>query len=120
MGLKAIIALFLGLVIQISQVHSGLAASVAACGDMNQSMSCCEGTRSCPCISESDPDQKPAPLIPATVELKWFVTRSHEPDRFLAAVAPLENPVPAVSRVRENRAGYSGVPLSVAFCSFVI
>lgn len=120
MGLKAVIALFLGLVIQFSQVQSGLAAPVSLCGDMDQPMSCCEGPESCPCISENDPDQKPTPLIPAAVELKWIVSKPQEPDRFIAAVTPPEIPMLPAPRLRESRAGYSGVPLSVAFCSFVI
>lgn len=120
MGLKAVIALFLGLVIQFSQVQSGLAASISACGDKDQPMSCCEGPKSCPCISETDADQKPTPLIPATVDLKWFVSKPQEPDRFIAVVSPPAASVLPATRARENRTGYSGVPLSVAFCSFVI
>lgn len=118
MVLKAVIALFLGLVIQFSQVQSALAASIYACGDMEQSMSCCEG--SCPCISETDSDQKPAPLIPATLDLKWLVSKPQEADRFIAMVSPPAASVLPIAGARESRPGYSGVPLSVAFCSFVI
>lgn len=120
MGLKAVIALFLGLVLQFSQAQSGVAALLATCGDVDQPMSCCEEAKSCPCLSETDPDQKPAPLVPATVDLKWFISKSAEPDRFTPVPPSLERPVLSATRAGDTFAGYAGVPLSVAFCSFVI
>lgn len=120
MGLKAVIALFLGLVIQLSQVQAGLAAAVSACGDMGKPMSCCQGPKSCPCVSETDRDQKPAPLIPSAGELKWFVSKSPEPDRFIAVLPAPGKPALPATRTGDAFAGYAGVPLSVAFCSFVI
>jgi hypothetical protein len=120
MGLKAVIALFLGLVLQFSQAQSGVAALLATCGDMEQPMSCCEGPKSCPCLSETDPDQKPSPLAAAVVDLKWFVSKPTEPDRFVSVPQALENPAIPATRAGDTIAGYAGVPLAVAFCSFVI
>ncbi|RYD23066.1 MAG: hypothetical protein EOP88_05655 [Verrucomicrobiaceae bacterium] len=120
MGLKAVIALLLGLVIQFSQVQSGFAALVSSCKDTAEPMSCCQGPDSCPCLSETNTDQKPAPVIPAGIDLKWFVSKSTEPDRLVSASSACGQSALPATRARDSFAGYAGVPLSVAFCSFVI
>jgi hypothetical protein len=122
MNLKAVIALLMGLVIQLSQAHVSWMTqdSPKSCGSSVHPMSCCEGLKSCPCVDEGDSNQKPAPLVPATIELKTLVSQVAGAVDPVALFSPPENAaVPAASFV-EFRSGYAGVPLSVAFCSFVI
>jgi hypothetical protein len=121
MNVRSIIALFMGLVIQLSQVQLSLAADTATtCGDHRQAMSCCDGLRSCPCASESHSDQKPAPLVPVTVDLKLLVSKGSEPYRLEALISPPTNAVVLPASHVDPWNGYAGVPLSVAFCRFVI
>jgi hypothetical protein len=121
MGIRRIIALFMGLVIQLSQVQSSVATETTkTCGTSGHGMSCCEGLKSCPCAKKSDPSEKPAPLLPAAVELKLFVSKASGPSDFDAIHFPQTARVLACRSRPEAKIGYAGVPLSVAFCRFVI
>lgn len=120
MNLKSIIALFMGLVIQFSQVQASLAAGTAKSCGRGESMSCCDGLKSCPCASEGDSDQKPAPLAPVAVDLKWLVSKPAEPQTLEALISPPSDAVVPAATGPEFAGGYAGVPLSVAFCRFVI
>jgi hypothetical protein len=121
MNLRFVIALFLGLVIQLSQAQTFASAdSSPACGDTAHPMGCCEGLNSCPCADKGAPNEKPAPLIPATIELKPLVSQA--PETICPAPlfsAPTSAMCVTASRI-ESRSGYAGVSLAVAFCSFVI
>jgi hypothetical protein len=120
-NLRPFIALILGLVIQLSQVPAcwggGVSESCAA-----SAKCCCGPAESCPCATQGDSDRKPAPAIPPAAELKQLVLSAlpdtNPADRMAACL-------PSVVRVVEakplGRIGYFGeVPLSVAFCRFVI
>ena len=121
MNLKAIIALLMGLVIQLSQVQACLAAtSTGAVGAKAHSKCCCEGLQSCPCASDRSPDQKPTPLIPATVDLKWLISKTTESSSLDALIIIQPAAVVATASRAEARSAYAGVPLAVAFCRFVI
>ncbi len=121
MWIKSVIALFMGLVIQLSQVQSCLAADAAkVAGTPSHSMSCCAGEKSCPCAKKSDPAQKPAPLIPVAPELKWLVSKTPEANNLVVRVAPPTDAVQIAAAERKAYRGFSGVRLSVAFCLFVI
>ncbi len=121
MAIKSIIALFLGLVIQLSQVQLGSAAEpVKSCGGNAHSMCCCDGLQSCPCAKESDSDHKPSPLIPAQGDLKWLVSKATEPTGLDKSSFPLTEAVVSTGSQMEARSAFAGVPLSVAFCRFVI
>ena len=52
MHIRSVIALFMGLVIQLSQVQASCMAfdSAKSCGVEAQAMSCCDGLQSCPCV----------------------------------------------------------------------
>lgn len=122
MHIRSIIALLMGLVIQLSQVHASCMASDSAksCGMGGQAMSCCDGLQSCPCVGEGDSKQAPAPLVPAAVDLKPLI--SPAPERISPAEffpPSTDAAVPAASWP-ELQGGFSGVPLSVVFCRFVI
>ena len=83
-------------------------------------MSCCESLQSCPCAKKSDPDQKPSPLIPLSGDLKWFASKASEPaglDELILTQTEFEV---GTGSQREGPIAFAGVPLSVAFCCFVI
>ncbi len=119
--LRSVIALFLGLVIQLSQVPSCLAREATPpCATQAHAMACCEDMKSCPCVKEGEPAGKPAPLVPAAVDLKWFGAKASEPVRVEPLISPPGDAVPAAVVAPENHGGFYGVPLSVAFCSYLI
>ena len=121
MNLKALIALLMGLVIQLSQVQTCLAAtSTGAVGAEAHSMCCCEGLQSCPCASDRSPDQQPAPLIPAAADLKLLISKTPESSSLDAPISIHPVAVVATASRAEARSAYAGVPLAVAFCRFVI
>ncbi len=121
MGIKTFIALLMGLVIQLSQVQVRAAPEPSkSCATAGQRMGCCEGLKSCPCAKKSDPKEKPAPLIPASAELKLFVSKASVPVDFDTIYFPQSVHTRVRKSHSEPRNGYAGVPLSVAFCSFVI
>ena len=121
MTVKSIIAFLLGLVIQLSQVPSSLAGETAkSCATSMQRMDCCKGMESCPCAKESDQEQKPTPLAPTSVELKLLISKAPDQPSVDALIFPPTEALSATVSQLENRNGYAGVPLSVAFCRFVI
>jgi hypothetical protein len=121
MAIRSIIALFMGLVIQLSQAQSHLTAGPEKpCATDGQSACCCGDFQSCPCVSESDPAEKPAPLIPAAVDFKLLISKAPEPDAPVALITPPANDARPATPLIERRSGYAGVPLSVAFCRFTI
>jgi hypothetical protein len=122
MHIKSIIALFMGLVIQLSQVQASCMASGSAksCGTETQAMSCCDGLESCPCADEGDSNQTPTPLTPAAVDLKPLISPAPERISPAALFPPRTDAVVPTASWVELRSGFSGVPLSVAFCRFVI
>ena len=121
MAIKSIIALFLGMVIQFSQVQSGFAAEPGkSCGVLADSLRCCEGLQSSPCAKESDSNQKPGPLIPAALELKPLISKAPETINLDAMISPQAEDVGSSVPQTDPPRGFSEVPLSVAFCRFVI
>jgi hypothetical protein len=119
MNLKSIIALFLGLVIQFSQVLAMSTSDFSSpCGE-GGAMSCCDRQESCPCVSSGNPDQTPPPLAPAAVEMKWFVAKRVDPEpSVVRSVVSGETLVTALWA--ELKCAYAGVPLCVAFCRLII
>jgi hypothetical protein len=121
MNVRSIIALFMGLVIHLSQVQLSLAADAAkSCGDHGLAMTCCDGLQSCPCASEGNPDQKPSPMAPAVVDLKVLVSKVAEPVKLEPPVCHSADIVVSTTSPADFISAYAGVPLSVAFCRFVI
>ena len=121
MEFRSIIALFMGLVLQWSQVQACLATEASQpCAAQAHSMSCCKGRKSCPCAKETREQPQPAPLIPAGVELKQLLSRAPESPRLVALVSRPEAARAVVATPAPARSAYAGVPLAVAFCCFVI
>src|SRR5688572_25095590 len=108
MVIRSIIALLMGLVIQLSQVQSCLTTGPAeSCVTDGQSACCCGDIQSCPCVSESDPAEKPAPLIPAAVDLKQLISKAPEPNAPVVLISPPANDVRPTAPLIECRSGYA-------------
>lgn len=118
---RSIVALFLGLVIQFSQVPTRAADQPAnPCATQSIAMACCAGLEACPCVDDSAPGEKPAPAIPAGVNLKYSLATSSEDGNMEATPSSLLASISVLESQTDIRSGYQGVPLNVAFCSFVI
>ncbi len=121
MGTRSIIALFMGLVLQLSQAQLCLTPRVEkSCATEAHAMSCCEGSGSCHCATESRDHEPPTPLVPASVDLKVFLAKAPEVPRVETLFSPPEETRVVEASPVLGRGGYAGVPLSVAFCRFVI
>jgi hypothetical protein len=121
MILKSIIALLMGLVIQLSQVPPCLMGGTEkSCATSEHGMECCAEMQSCPCVEEGGQTQKPTPLIPESVALKVLYLKAAETNRLETSLDPPADVVRCTESAAETRSGYAGVPLSVAFCCFVI
>jgi hypothetical protein len=118
MTLRAMVRLIMGLTIQFALMQPMWSANpVSHCAES----SCCEGLPACPCASNDDPDQKPAPLAPAPVDLKLSAPKARELDlTALLILWETSQAVVATASIPESHGGFAGVPLSVAFCTFVI
>ena len=121
MGLKTITAFCAGMLLQLSVIASGISTGAlesvrsSACAS-----SCCENLDSCPCFESSGQDEAPAPLPPALPDLKGPLASPSEPVALVTIDSPTKECSPIACVVRNPPGGYSGVPLTVAFCSFVI
>jgi len=121
MNLRSIIGLLMGLVIQLSQVPSCLAAKgTEPCTTQGHPAGCCEGLESCPCAGSTNSAPTPAPLIPAEVELKCLISPAPAANDSQLVVSPPADCLNSSVSPTESRSGFEGVPLSVAFCSFII
>lgn len=121
MGLRAFLALMVGLVIQLSQVSSCQAATAPEpCAGDRQAMSCCKDLKSCPCEAKNEQAPKPAPLIPESVGFKgWVAPVAMRLERGFDASVHTQV-APFFATQIQPLAGFTGVLLSVAFCCFVI
>jgi hypothetical protein len=121
MDFRTVIALLMGLLIQLSQVQTCVAGGVIpSCATTARSMACCDGIKSCPCAKSSESSQKPDLPSAAAVELKWLVSKTGETDLPGTSVSPSKDAARPAATVSEFYSGFVGVPLSVAFCRFVI
>ena len=120
---KSIVGLFLGLVIQLSQVQPCSAGNFEpVCPNASAPVhSCCEGKPSCPCANNSHQVPKPVPALLASVDLKLNAPKARELD-FLTQFSLYDSTeaMPCIASFAESNRGFLGVPLAVAFCSFVI
>jgi len=123
MGLKTITAFCAGMLLQLSQIGSCLPAisfETAVSSGAVCASSCCEEMESCPCFETGGQDERPAPLVPAPTDLKGQLAKSPERATLVNVDSPARQTPPTAAVVRNVPRGYLGVPLSVAFCSFVI
>ncbi|MGC4013676.1 MAG: hypothetical protein QM755_04040 [Luteolibacter sp.] len=117
---RAVIGLFLALVFQLAQVAPCLAA---ACTPVGQAVkcACCDKPDACPCASNKTDHDRSTPIAPPAPELKVQLA--------LPSVDPVAPEITLLDTAascgspegsHDPSAGYSGVPLAVAFCSFLI
>jgi hypothetical protein len=121
MNVKSAIAIMLGLLFQWAQVAQA-ALSAGDCGKVSAShCECCAGLDSCPCATNGDQEsERPQPpILPQSAKLpaaKLCETRVSLED---APVLQTSGRI-HVSPSAESLAGYAGVSLAVAFCSFLM
>jgi hypothetical protein len=120
--LRMILALFMGLIIQWSQMHACLGDSTyPKCAEPSSAMSCCKSIKSCHCAEDTNPEQKPAPVVVVSVDLKLLLSKPPENDRFVTVVCSRSSTSEETAiSTPDWHAGFAGVPLSVAFCRFLI
>jgi hypothetical protein len=122
MGIRFIVALFLGLLMQWPQVASRLGdCSAAVCATIAATMTCCEGESSCSCAKKCTPSKSPTPLSVVDVDLKLFLAKAPKTLR-LDPTVTVEKPVASLTAVscRDAHAGFAEVLLALALCGFLI
>jgi hypothetical protein len=121
MNVRAVITLILGLVFQLAQALPA-ATFTSPCASQGEFCACCESADSCPCAKNGESDQKSAPQLPESGNVLKLPAAKADDNRFsiesLAGAHP--SPTLATSPVSGPSSGYAGVPMAVAFCSFVI
>lgn len=122
MNIRATFALIMGLLLQWSMVQAFPDATPAEhCATASAPMACCASKQVCPCVvDKGESGEKPAPLAPASPVLKLVFVGVPSTDNSveIAAISVAVHGSPYARA--DSVAGYPGVPLSVAFCSFVI
>jgi len=122
MGMRTFITVLLGLVFQLAQVLPG-GVIPPPCAATAKACECCAGSQSCCCAKGETPAPKPLPqpVHPGGL-LKGMAMKTAE-TRVATDVWQQAGALPtslAVTRATAPRAGFAGVSLAVAFCSFVI
>jgi len=121
MGVRTFITVLLALAFQLAQVWP-VAEVAAPCVPAAKSCACCAGGKSCCCAKSQRPTPKPTPqpLHPASL-LKGMAMKSAETKVAAELWHVGGHPSTlAVAQATAPRAGFAGVRLAVAFCSFVI
>ena len=122
MAIKSFVTVLLGLVFQLAQV---LPAGVVAppCVAAAKACDCCAGSKSCCCAKREVPAPKPLqqPFHPGSL-LKGMAMKTAE-TKVAQDIWQHSGELPvtlAATHTTESAAGFAGVSLAVAFCSFVI
>ena len=123
MPLKSFITVLLGLVFQLAQVLPGGAIPSPVVAAAAKTCECCAGSHSCCCAKNELPAHKPLPqpLHPGGL-LKGMAMKTAE-TRVSADIGQQVDGLPgslAGPGTTAAHAGYAGVSLAVAYCSFVI
>jgi hypothetical protein len=117
------ITLILGLVFQLAQVLPGAAITSPSQVAFGEPCACCPDVQSCDCAENGDPEQEtPPPALPESGRL-LKVPAAKADDSPVSANPRGETAATAKTAdcPRDGPAhGYTGIRLSVAFCSFVI
>lgn len=121
MNLKTAITLILGLAFQLAQISTG-AVIAKPCQTLGKSCKCCSGADTCHCSNNNNPDQEPAPTPPVPDGvMKIPAMKSTETNVSVGFVCGINTSFSnAVARRAGTVSGFTGIRLSVAFCSFVI
>jgi hypothetical protein len=122
-SVKLAITLILGLIFQLAQVVPGASFTSPSHAAFGEPCACCPDVQSCDCAENGDPEQQtPSPALPESGRLLKVPAAktddspvSPKPQREIATTAK------TAACPRDGPAhGYTGIRLSVAFCSFVI
>ena len=121
MSFKTAITLVIGLVFQLTQLSTG-AVSTSPCQTQQVSCDCCSGASSCGCAENNDPEQQQAPT-PFSADNLLKIPAMRFTETNVSADPPWD--IDRTTKITESPragpvSGYTGVSLSVAFCSFVI
>ena len=122
MGMRTFITVLLALAFQLAQLWPG-GAVAAPCAPAAKPCACCTGSKSCCCCAKREmpaPKPSPQPLHPGGL-LKGMAIKAAETQ--VAAElwhAGGQPAAPALAQPGAPHAGFAGVRLAVAFCSFVI
>ncbi|MFD0894499.1 hypothetical protein KBB96_06235 [Luteolibacter ambystomatis] len=118
---RAVIGLFLALVFQLAQIAPCLAASCTS-GPETAQCGCCDKKQdACPCASNKTERERSTPIAPPAPEVKAHLALpSVDPVAPQATLAEAAAPRGSPDSPGERTAGYAGVTLAVAFCSFLI
>jgi len=121
MTAKLVITLILGLAFQLVQVLPA-AVITSPCQMEQESCGCCNAGKSCHCAENEESDQKPTPVpFDSGQTLKIPEMKSTETRVSLEFARELGPPAMIASLPDAGFiTGYTGVRLSVAFCTFVI
>ncbi|BCU78686.1 hypothetical protein [Luteolibacter sp. LG18] len=119
---KAVIGLFLALVFQLAQIAPCLAATCTpSTATRSETCGCCDKPDACPCATNQKEHDRSTPIAPPAPELKAQLA--------LPALDPVATVGITIGTTAsrhlpplfcERAAGYAGVSLPVAFCSFLI
>lgn len=121
MNVKSVITLLLTLVFQLAQVLP-TAAAIESCAAAVSCCDCCAPHASCPCAGNDESPRKSVPLSSESGNSLKIPVAKHSGTRFSIESGTSIRPAAAVaaSPITGHLSGYTGVRLSVAFCSFVI
>lgn len=121
---KAVIGLFLALVLQLAQAQTWLATlSDADCERVAKppACDCCVGEDKCPCLAQAPQQENRLPLAPPAAELKIQIAAPVDADVTLVITrSPDSGRMLEHAVSREVVSGYAGVPLAVAYCRYLI
>jgi lactoylglutathione lyase len=122
MIVKATTAFLLALVFQLAQLGGKMDLRQECAMSSASHCGCCAAGNSCHCADNNESAPRPAPLLPVSGnDLKLPLAQSGENRVSLVSRHISATPAAAHERPAERPlAGYYGVRLSVAFCSFVI
>jgi hypothetical protein len=121
MWMKPVMTLLLALVFQLAQVLPSTAAP-GPCTPTGGGCECCDPLESCPCAENDETRHNNLPLAPESGNTLKISAAKPSTTR----VTPESFPTTRLSAtvveppVCDLMSGYTGVRLSVAFCSFVI
>jgi hypothetical protein len=121
MNVRTVIAVAFGLLFQWAQMAHAVVSTEAGGNVSAVHCDCCADLPSCPCASdgEQEPDRSPLPVLPDTVKLPAAKICETRVSLEIADASQTTRRAIEMS-MAQAVAGYAGVSLAVAFCSFVM
>ena len=122
MAMKTLISLLLGLAFQLAQVLPGVVVTAPCAAAGVEACKCDACGKSCCCAKSGQPVPKPLPLPFSSKSLFKGMAMQTATTRVAAHAWHDLGPVATLAAAPHSAppAGFAGVRLAVAFCSFVI